>query len=309
MLRTSPRRATARPGFTLVEMLMVVAIITILLAITTVGLQKATDAQKNRSSKEQVYKLQQSLDAEYQRVVQQSADDVRGGKVPQAVKDYCDKDANRATAVWTAMQLRRQFPQSFAEVLLHIYIANRNGALVMDVTTNPSPPDSVYLLRSLATFQQVNGATTTAQNAQTDESGALLYLILAEKSASGGGAMASSADELSRLRQVPFGPKSLNTFADAFGRSLGFTRWDQSAEVQAPPYLDAKNPIKDPLDPRNLVAGWADPAKRAQMATAPPRGLLFTGQNRMANVYSLGKDMADPSDDIIGYRLRRFWKQ
>lgn len=305
MLRTSPRRATARPGFTLVEMLMVVAIITLLLAITTVGLQKATDAQKNRSSKEQVYKLQQSIDAEYQRVVQQSADDARGGKVPQAVKDYCDNDVNRITAVWTAMQLRRQFPDSFAEA-------------VTPFTVIPG-----YSLNPLATFAGVVGVgSASGANAPVDpnESAALLRLILAEKSTSGGGAMASSADELGQQMTVTIGGKPFKAFADAFGMPIGFRRWygvkNGEDDVQAAPFVDANNPIKDPLDTRALVFNWTtggqpNTTKRQQM-----QALGFVGRNRTATVYSLGKNKAPDlitgapeGDDIVGHVLRRFWKQ
>jgi prepilin-type N-terminal cleavage/methylation domain-containing protein len=284
ILTTSRRAATARPGFTMVELLMVTLIVTILLSITVVGLQKATDSQKNRTSKEQVYKLQQSLDSEYNRVVDACRSDQTNKKIPQPVVDYCEGDINRALAVWMAMKLRQQFPQSFAEA-------------VTPFTAIPG-----YSLSPHQAFTVVSGATSNGQ--ANEESGALLYLILATKTASGGGAMASSADDLGQQRKVTFGSVPLNTFVDAFGRSVGFNRWEASALVQQPPFVDLKNSNKDPLDPRNLVFGWANTTKQPQMQTL----LGFNNQNRTANVYSLGKDLTDPTDDIVGCTLRSFGK-
>jgi prepilin-type N-terminal cleavage/methylation domain-containing protein len=305
MTRATTRPATARPGFTLVELLVATTIVAVLLAITVVGLQKATDSQKNRTTKEQVYKLQQTIDSEYNRVVESCRNDQRDKKIPQAVVEYAEGDMNRALAIWTAMKLRQQFPESFAEAITHCYIANRNGALVLDFTqipnaSNANPPaDSVYLLRSLATFSGVGSATTTGN--ANEESGALLYLIVATKTAAGGGAMASAADDLGQQRKVAFGSVPLNTFVDAFGNSVGFKRWDQSAAVQAPPFVDSNNGIKDKLDPRNLVFGWTNPTKQAQM-----QALGFNGQNREAAVYSPGNPKS-PSL-LMGYTLRSYGK-
>ena len=34
----------------------------------------------------------------------------------------------------------------------------------------------------------------------------------------------------------------------------------------------------------------------------------FTGANRLATVYSVGKDKTDPADDVYGYPARRLGK-
>lgn len=318
-LTTSLRPATARPGFTLVEMLMVVTIVTILLALTVVGLQKATDSQKNRTSREQVYKLQQSLDVEYQRVLEACRNDQGAQRIPQQVVAYCDNDANRALAVWTAMKLRQQFPDSFAEA-------------VTPFTGIPG-----YSLTANQAFASVSGLGSAAATPAPDpnEKAALLYLILATKSVSGGGAMASSADDLGLQMTVTIGNKPFKAFVDAWGRPVFFNRWFGTGVASNPAESDLQTNAeyygslnqfnaanKDPLDPRNLVIGWKDASgqtnpKLAQMAAGPPGGLSFTGLNRTPTVYSLGKDPnptaqdsehPGPADDIIGFRLRRAGK-
>jgi prepilin-type N-terminal cleavage/methylation domain-containing protein len=303
-LTTSLRPATARSGFTLVEIVVVLGIIVVLVAITGVAIQKTTETQKVRTSKDQVYKLQKALDTEVERVVQQGDTDARRQQIPQQVVDYCESDQNRPKAVWTAMQLRRQFPDSFAEAL------------------TPFTGIPGYQLNPQATFLGVAGVGTAGGGAFTPEEGAaLLYLILATKSVSGGGAMAASADELGRQTTVTVGGKQFKAFADAWGRPVYFCRWFGSgylghpleAEVQQQQQyfgsVNQANPNNhDPLDTRNLVFGWANAPRRAQMSgsSVSGLGLWFNGNNRTATVFSLGKNPADPSDDIMGYQSRRF---
>jgi type II secretory pathway pseudopilin PulG len=283
-----------------VELLVATTIVAVLLAITVVGLQKATDSQKNRTTKEQVYKLQQTIDSEYNRVVESCRNDQRDNKIPPAVVTYAENDANRALAIWMAMKLRQQFPDNFAEAISPTYIVvDSTGNYALRVGATVAGDQVAYKLSGLATFSGVASATTTGN--ANEESGALLYLIVATKTAAGGGAMASAADDLGQQRKVAFGSVPLNTFVDAFGNSVGFKRWDQSAAVQAPPFVDANNGIKDKLDPRNLVFGWTNPTKQAQM-----QALGFNGQNREAAVYSPGNPKS-PSL-LMGYTLRSYGK-
>ena len=106
----------ARAGFTLIELLVVLAIIGIMLAILGVALQKTVEGQKVRTTKGELYKLQQSLDAEYDRVIKKCAEDQRSSTgLPQPIVTYAEGDPNRALAIWTALNLRRQFPETFVE--------------------------------------------------------------------------------------------------------------------------------------------------------------------------------------------------
>lgn len=286
ILTTSSRRASGRSAFTLVEMLVVIGIIVTLIAITGVALQKTLENQKNRSSTDQLFKLQQSLDAEYEAVVRQCAQDQQNKKIPQLVVDYCEGDLNRALSVWTAMNLRKQFPESFTEATTPFSLGG-------------------YTLKPHAAFGEVSTASGVPAG---EESAVLLYIILAKKSVGGAGAMSASADDLTQGMQRQVSGK--NTFADAWGNSVGFSRWysgsTQDPDVQNPPYATSTSGNKDPLDTRSLVLNWVSPDSTKDV-NALRSALLFNGKNRLATVYTAGKNHAMPDDDdLLGYRLRKY---
>lgn len=297
-----------RRAFTLVEILVVIAIIVLLVALTSAALSKAVEGQRNRTTKEQLTKLQQSLDAEYDAVVEQCrADQRKPNGIPPEIVNYADGDRDRALAIWMACQTQRQFPQSFAEA--------RTGTQVTDEIPPPNGPNVLFVLQPHQAFREVGGVGSSANPPapHPDESAVLLYMILANKSASGGGALASAADELTQGRQVTIGGKPFTAFADAWGNSIGFRRWfgadpndAAGAEVQTPEYYGSTNAFNpanfDPLDNRNLILGWPNTAKRNAIGGY----FQFNGRNRLPTVYSSGKDQTlGTPDDMYGFRLKR----
>ena len=305
ILATRARRASA--GFTLIELLVVITVIAILLSLTGVAYQKAVEGQRNRSTDDLGNRLQPALEAEYDAVVQQAAKDIRNNTVQQPqysqVLTYCDNDPDRARAVWTAAKLRQHFPETFAEAKSPVLIYPGGPTL---------PALSTFLGPDLSSLS--SGGTIP-------DSAALLYIILAKKSAGGSGGF--QADDVTNGMQmdVAYTGGSARVFRDGWGNPVAFKRWvmlENNNEVQSQPYVDAKldtliNPSanRDTLDTANKVFTWkqanrtADP-RAAQMAAAP---YLFNGQNRIITVWSPGKDTVfDPNlanDDLAGYRLRR----
>ncbi len=283
MKLTTRRTGRTRAAVTLIELLVVLAIIATLVALTGAAVYKTAEIQKARSTKNQLFKLQQSLDTEYERIVKQCETDQLQGRIPKEVIAFCDNDRERIRAVWTAMKLRQHFPDSFAEATSGFGIPG-------------------YNLQPLATFANLQGAPTLDPATQ---SAVLLYIILAEKSVSGGGAMAASADELGLTREIPVGNRGFRVFLDPYENPIGFQRWRQSDDVQTPDYMDIKAVFHDPLDPTGKIVNWPDTTKRDATRSA----LQFNNRNRLATVYSLGKDrQLGTEDDLYGYVLRRHGK-
>jgi prepilin-type N-terminal cleavage/methylation domain-containing protein len=314
----------ARSAFTLVEMMVVIAIIATLLAITGVAVQKTAEGQRYKTTREQLLKGQQTLDLEYERIVKQCTNP--NNTIPQPVVNYCESDVNRSRAVWTAMNLRQQFPDSFAEALSSVYISqDSSGVLHLRIEATPlvpplpaAPPTMpmgetlIYWLKPVSTFAVV--ATAVPIPKPMDESGSLLCIIIGSKTVAGGGAMATSSSDLGHPRQVLFGAVPLDTYRDAWDNSVGFRRWygvnAGEDEVQQPQYYGSTNLSNannhDPMDPRNLVAGWKlsdgtpNLLKQGEMLA-----LGFNNRNRMATLISMARDVNDPTDDLFGFRIRR----
>lgn len=322
MTRTEWKRT--RSGITLIEILVVIAIIGVLLALTAAALQKTVEGQKVRSSEAQVLKLQDALNQEYERVVA-TADKQAQNKQGTAFKEIeqmCEHEPTRTRSVWIALQLRLAFPETFAEATARFQVTDSNGNLLGQI--NPLP-----MFAGMPTY------TGASPFSAEEESGALLYLILSKRSVQGGGAMATAAEDLTEgtRRKVSFNGREMETFADAFQQSVGFKRWEQSLtgnpqyEVQNSPHVDpakayatAPTANRDPLDPTGKTYAWLNSLPTMPAPGDPRRALMdvrflaFNQQNRVPSVYSLGRTKVDratpvpnptPLDDILGFRLAK----
>lgn len=278
-----PSAAPARQAFTLIELLVVISIIGVLSALLVAGAMKFKDAAVTNANDALVTRHQRALDAEYSAVVQKCQKE----PVPDLVVKYCGGNEDRARAVHTAATLKVNFPDTFADAVASF---NING--------------QPYNAKN--TFASVNGATATPQ---LPESAVLLYLIIKERSTAGGTGddTGSPGEQRTGTLNKASGTVPVTVFIDPYGMPLVYKRWMRNTELNQPPFT-ATNPVsKDPLDPKNLVAPWTN----ASTLNAAPYNLGFTGENRVATIYSFGKDKNDNaaalgSDDRVGYRLARF---
>jgi prepilin-type N-terminal cleavage/methylation domain-containing protein len=284
MLRNTP--PARRAGFTLIELLVVIAIMALLAALVASGVSQVRNAQMGKTTDQTVVKLQQGIDRLWRAVVDQSLEDRRNRKLPQQVIKFCDGDQDRAVALWTYMNLRREFPQTFTEA------------------TSPVTLPAAYVLPARATF---SSATPAGSLTPQEESAVLLYMILSESSSRG---VTIAADDVTQSAQKQV--KGFTVFTDAWGTPIGFTRFAQTAELNLPPYAKSGATIKDSLDPQSKLAQnpWPLSGTTNRIAAANAVGLtdFDSTQNKRITVVAAGADKqfsGNPldGDDHYGYRL------
>ncbi len=319
-----PARRPRRSGFTLLEILVVVGILAILTALVASGIGKVRNGQLSRNTEGTVTKLQQALDLQWKGVIDQCKQDSLGGGSSanyKTLKSICGNDNDLTQALWVYLNLKREFPQSFAEATTAITF------------TDPAGSGSSVTLQPRKTFASLAGASTT--NASTPggltcpkdidtvhaEAAVLLFLILSEK---GNNGVNFATDDATKGAQTTFG--NVKVFADAWGTPISFIRHADSSissEIGQAPYAHAQaqsqaeklagiTPTPDPLDPLGKLTKWPFTLNAFnvinQNVPIPSGGVNF-GVSKLATVISAGPDTIFAAtadfDDIYGYRYRR----
>jgi prepilin-type N-terminal cleavage/methylation domain-containing protein len=224
MPRTTNRSAR-RAGFTMVEMLVVLTIISILITLTAAAVLKLIPAQQQLNTQSTLTRLEGDL----QRAYRSAADKFRTESIPTAtnapaaptlgnvyygaggVLAIAGGDPNRAQVIWTKLRLKQTFPNSFAEALSPV----------------PMPPLSYYTTKLTAL-----GYTSAAP--QPWESSVCLLWAL-QRGESG-----------TAIKESDFGTGSLKDFVlpngqtvkglvDDWGMPLYFCRWPVFSTQVNPP--------------------------------------------------------------------------
>ncbi|MDB5313846.1 MAG: prepilin-type cleavage/methylation protein [Gemmataceae bacterium] len=292
-------RSPRRVGFTLIELLVVIAILALLAAITAAAVNRVRAGQMAKTTEQTVGKLQIAIDQQWKAVIDKCKQDQVQGKIPSAVVAICDGDLDRAASLWTYANLKRAFPQTFQEAKWSFVI---NGATVLQPRT---------------TFGQVPNTNTGYPDG---EAAALLYLILNEGANGGANSM---TDDVTASAQMDLlvGSANFRVYKDAYGNMIPFVRFFQTTEINSAPFVNAKDPSKDPIDPRgklyNQSGTWTAANQTAALVALNTAGpaVAFDATNKMITVISYGPNKTfennplGTTDDVYGYRLRRLGKQ
>jgi prepilin-type N-terminal cleavage/methylation domain-containing protein len=273
-------RNQARRAFSLIELLVVVAIITVLAGLIMAGVAAVRTRQQARTTEDIVYKLQGGIDNQVKAINEAVRAD-RKAKTPQflSLAAYCG-DEDRAEALLMYCKLRQAFPQNYTEATTPFTV----GGV-------PFPVHTAYVgIPNLSTF--------TAEQ----QSGALLYFALVNLAVGGNKFEMDSVN--SALMDIA---ANVRVFKDGWNRPVGFKRFYEAAELNSSPFTDVKTTYKDPYDVLGRLsttnAAWT---VAMQTAAQTAVGATFDNNNKSITVFSAGQDGAyNTGDDVFGYRLRK----
>ncbi|MBY0513066.1 MAG: prepilin-type N-terminal cleavage/methylation domain-containing protein [Gemmataceae bacterium] len=276
----SPRRA----GFSLIELLVVIALIGVLAAITAAAVMRVRAAQQGKVTEQSLDKMQRALDQQWMAVIDRCRSDKNNGQIPPAVVALCQGDMDRAEALWVYINLKSDFPETFAEAMgdpcpnpaqvLPPPPAPQRGIWVW-FPTNPKSPNSTPAVLVKPAKKTFNRVTASGTGNATGESAALLYLILNEKMAGGAG---GGADDWTQNAQTDISLGAAGTFRvfrDSFGKEIPFVRFFQHDEIDLPPFVNLKDKAVslDALDPRAKLyaetGNWTGPLTGGAANTFP----------------------------------------
>jgi prepilin-type N-terminal cleavage/methylation domain-containing protein len=311
--------AISRHGFTLVEMLVVIAIIAVLMGLAAGTYFLVIGSTQASRTEDALRIIDKSLHEHWNKVVEEAKKD----QVSPAVLNLANGDTNRARVLWIMFRLTEAFPQSYAEVRSAMA---GNGIYGIDpVTGMPWIPTDQR--RYMSTYwTKISAAGTTNTDTQS-QSSICLYLSLIENR----GGLKFPEDQL----KGNVGPSSdgLNQFIDSWGKPLMFIRFPIGGNISQAVGLElagmntrsgTKARFGDPIDPDGTLVQTVNgkawylgiysgtttnaqvlvtlcshpfPAANASPPGPQPYYVPFVTSNGADGTYGTG-------DDILSYRLR-----
>src|SRR5262245_547089 len=115
LLRQPP--SVRRRALTLVEMMLVIAIIAILISLATAAGFRVIRSQDNKVTDTTLTKLHSELDQQIKQVIDQAKEEFKNGKVPSQLWSHgsVQNNQDKALELWIRLRLRQEFPKSFQE--------------------------------------------------------------------------------------------------------------------------------------------------------------------------------------------------
>ncbi|WP_029631639.1 type II secretion system protein [Zavarzinella formosa] len=288
-----------RPAFTLLELLVVVAIIGTLMALTAAAIFRLKNASLETRTNETLSKLQGGFDLQYKSAV----DLIRKEPIPDVTLFWAGGDADLAKAIHMKLRLRQEFPQTSTDL-----------QTPASITGNANVDTALKTLYAPKLFFTKYPALAGAPYGDPDSNAALLMLVLSQ--ARGGSSFSPDQIGTNALGNVTVGGTSFKAFVDGYGNRIMFyrqfpvdrkTTTDAQAltlmnELNAPPYVSATaiTGKMDAIDPTGKLTAWAN---RSQLESW--LGIPCDGDNRGPFAVSAGMNEAfGDGDDLYSFRLK-----
>jgi prepilin-type N-terminal cleavage/methylation domain-containing protein len=269
-----PRIRTRRRAFTLVELMLVVALMAVLVALSTGAYFRIRASELVRATEATESKLNTLLDKRWKAVRTQATDDLNANTPASlAVMAFAGNDKDRARVVMTYLKLKNEFPTTVAEACAPIKI----GTVV------------VYQPRSVFTSQfgapDITG-TPPMGLGTPEESAALFYLAITATGNRGETAGPDGTANQTGDVNITFTPvggtqtsKPMRAYMDSWGNPIIFVRQAYQPELNSPPYVQAGVLARDMADPPIRTG------QQGKLMTWTPAGLTAFWAIVSANQY------------------------
>ena len=218
--------STRRAGFSLVELMAVIAILGLLAALAAGAFFRVSAAQRTSATESTVSKLMALVEKKRSAVV----DGINNGRnpVPADIVTLAGGDPDRAKAIWIYMTLKNEFPTTQKEAV--------NAVVPIPAWSTSIPHKKVFDVLPSGTYPSLE-----------HESAACLYLALTQ---SGTGGVTTDSEGLqNQTTTFTVGTTPVTAFADAWGTPVAFVRLTYTPEIDTGTYANTRAKSKDPMDP------------------------------------------------------------
>jgi len=218
----------------------VVAIISILVALTAGAYFKVAEGQKQSSTVTTVQKLSGVLDQQWQAVIDQAKKEtIPYGVNQMSANNSGQQNPRRARVIWIKLRLKQEFPMNFTEAQ-QPWLTSQ-GQQTPYVFYSDLPPKPSYLAVQ-------NSSNVPGPPQSSAQSSVLLWLIVQEHRRG----MNFDVDKELSVRDASDAAPGLKAIVDAWGQPLAFIRWPTGSQDLNPGGPQAGR--NDPQDPEGLLA-------------------------------------------------------
>jgi prepilin-type N-terminal cleavage/methylation domain-containing protein len=310
------QRGPRRSGFTLVELMVVIAIIAVIASLAASGIMQTINGQRKANTETTIQMINKSLDQQWNAVIAQAKKE----EVPADILTMAGGAGHedRARVIWIKLRLRQEFPESFQEAL--------NPFPIQDNQTPPNANPYLATVSLPSLYASKLAGIVPGPSPNPNESSIMLVLAL-KRSRSGFkvnmdnfGAAVDDSNNQGFANNL-----NLKEFVDGWVNPLAFFKWPINTPAGGAYIVEldglfqgpATSKARDPLDPNGLLVDpnwnnvnnlqavyWFEyllhPIHTGSGATWQPAA-YFT----MPTVVSAGRNgQVGDEDDILSFRLR-----
>jgi len=238
----------ARPAFTVIELLVVIGIIAVILSLASSAVMAIIRAQQKSTTEGNIRKVNGAL----QNAIRAALDQAKEVPIPASVMAIAGGDPERAKVIWQKLQIKRNFPMTYAEALAPW---NFTGNTAMPKGNPLTAADLPPLQQFVDGLKQVPVAQFGV-NPQA-EMAALLEMTLRVNRR---GSSFSVEQDLDVTALSDTNGDGVREVVDLWGQPLGFYRFPTDfADVDASATVSpSAGPRRDPQDPAGklLDVNW-----------------------------------------------------